>query len=88
MLIIGLFVGYALDTIVSAKETGGKSLFKSIRFKIGRNQIHFHHWLWYLILILILLLIGFYSAIVYGILIGMILHTWTFKDWYGVVKRK
>ena len=51
---IGIIGGFFTAKFFSAKKTGQRGRFKSIRFKIGENVLHIHHWLYSFIVLFVI----------------------------------
>jgi len=81
---IAIIAGFLMAKFFSAKKTGQRGHFKSIRFRIGENILHIHHWLYSCVALLVMWQIDFYNNFIYGFFIGVAVQGLMYKDFYYV----
>lgn len=86
-IIIGVLLGFIITFLVAGRHEGDKPK-RSLRFLIGKEYVHIHHWIYCSIILIVLFLVDFYNPWIYGILIGAVLQGFTYRDWHYVFYRK
>jgi len=86
---IGIIFGFILAMLLAGKKLGHKGLISSlIHFTTKKYHVHIHYWILSIIAILALAFLGYYHAIIYGVLLGIMLQGLSYKDFYQVFHRK
>lgn len=78
-------IWFGFLNIFCASEEGGYSPFM-LKWQIGNNYIHIHHWMYYLCAFLLLLWMSDFAGkdILLGLFAGGIIHGLTYSDWYKI----
>jgi len=89
---LGVLMGYFTAKLLSGEEPGIPGKVKSLRFGIGKYQLHLHHWvicLGILISGLTLKFFPFSPQLSCGILGGVIFQGITcYPDWYKILSKQ
>jgi len=84
VLIFGTVIGFLTARFISAKKEGRQGRLKFIKFKIGENVLHIHHWLYGSVVLLVMWQVGFYNDFIYGFFVGMVMQGLMYKDFYYI----
>ena len=86
-VLIGIIIGFSIAMLVTGRHEGDKPK-RSLRFLIGKEYIHVHHWIYCSIILIVLFLSEIFNPWIYGLLIGATLQGFTYRDWHYVFYRK
>lgn len=86
-LLLGVIFGFAIASIFAGRHEGDRPK-RSLRFLIGREYIHIHHWIYCTLIVVLFFLIDIFHPILYGFLIGAALQGFTYRDWHYVFYKK
>ena len=82
-LIIGIIIGFFIFEVFSGRKEGkiGNSI---LILETKKYDYHLHHWMIFLLILIILLAIEYHNDFIYGLVIGIIVHGLTYKDFYEI----
>lgn len=87
ILVPAIVLGFFIAKFCAGKKSGEQGRFKSLIFKVGQYKIHIHHWFFSIIILFALIAADFYHPLIYGILIGIVLQGFTYKNFYKIIYR-
>ncbi len=82
------FIGFLVAKFFSGKKEGQQGRLKSLKFRIGNYTLHFHHYLIALALMMSLSLVGYYNNSVFGLLTGIAVQGFTYKDFHRIIYKE
>lgn len=87
LLIVSAAVGYWVAKFFAGKDENTQGRLPSIIFHVQGYTVHIHHWVWGSLILVLLLAVQFRSAMVYGLLIGIILQGLGYRNRFQIIYR-
>ncbi len=88
ILTLGFASGFVLAQILSGEKEGEQGLLKSFKFDLKQYIVHLHHWIIAMTGLVVLMLLGIYSDLTYGVLIGLVVQGVAYRDFYRIIYRR